>query len=153
MHLDFLYDYFSAYEMKLCNELKVECLYIRNLDYTEPIKIYYELDDYKTYTLWFATQHLHITTKDELIETISNFANGSIAAIEFYDNGKNCFGGQIDTERLSDITYHSLREYFGYPNDDISHLTFRVYAWNKNFCYEGSFIKRFENEIDIIKKY
>lgn len=83
MHLDFLYDYFSAYEMKLCNELKVECLYIRNLDYSEPIKIYYELDDYKTYTLWFATQHLHITTKDELIETISNFANGSIAAIEF----------------------------------------------------------------------
>ena len=112
-----------------------------------------QLDDFDTYTLWFATQHQHITMKNELIETISKFANGSIAAIEFYDNGKNRFSGQIDTKRLSNITYNSLREYFGYPNDDISNLTFRVYAWNKNFCYEGSFVKRFPNEIDIIKKY
>ncbi len=153
MYLDFLYDYLSNYEIMNCNEFGVECLYIKKSDYNEPIKIYYELDDYDTYTLCFATQHLHITDKDELIKTISKFANGSIAAIEFYDDGKIRFGGQIETEYLFNITYDSLREYFGYPNYDIGNLTFRVYAWNKSFCYEGSFVKRSPNQIDIIKKY
>ncbi len=153
MHLDFLLDHFSNYEVLGCNELEVECLHIRNPDYDEPIKIYYELDDYDTYTICFATQHLHISDRKKLVEAISNFANGSMAAIEFYDNGKNRFGGQIVTEYLSKITYDSLREYFGYPNYDISNLTFHVYAWNKSFCYEGSFIKRTSNQIDIAKKY
>ncbi len=153
MHLDFLYDHFSNYETLCCNESEVECLYIRNSDYSEPIKIYYEIDNYDTYTICFATLHLHITDKKELVEAITRFANGSMAAIEFYDNGKNRFGGQIETEYLVNISYDSLRKYFGYPKYDISNLTFRVYAWNRNLCYEGSFIKRSPNQIDIIKRY
>ncbi len=158
MHLDFLHDYFSNYETlnyeTMCgNKLETEWLYIKNPDYSEPIKVYYEPNDHEPYMICFATQHLHIADKKELVEAISKFANGSIAAIEFYHNGKNCFGGQIETEHLSNITYDSLREYFRYPKNDLSNLTFRIYAWNKSFCYEGSFIKRTSGQIDIVKKY
>ena len=152
MKLDFLCEIFSNYEIERCEEHGAECICIKNSNFNEPIKVCYELDDYNTYTVYFATQHLHITECDDLIDTIAKFANASIAAIEFYDNERNRFGGQIETKRLENLTYDTLRTYFGYPHLDISHLTFRVYTWDKKYCFEGSFVKVAPNIVKIIIK-
>ncbi len=153
MKLDFLYEHFSNYEIKTCNEFEVECFKICDPDFEEPIKVYCEFGEVNIYTVCFATQHMHITDKNVLIETITNYANGTIAAIEFYKDGKNCFGGQIEVKYLADITYNSLCGYFGYENLDMTHLTFKVYAWDKEYCFEGFFEKTFFDTVQIIKKY
>ncbi len=121
--------------------------------FTEPIQVFYETN-MEEYTVCFVTQHLHIhaNAESDLIDVISKYASAAIAAIEFYVHGKNCFGGQIETGLLSNLTYDSLCAYFGYPNYDISHLTFRVYAWDNEYCFEGSFKETGSGAVDIIKK-
>lgn len=151
MKFDSILKKFSDYEIEQGNELGVEYISIMKNGFCEPIKIYYELD-MSEYTVYFATQHLHIDEVDELIDAVSKFANASVAAIEFYENEKNRFGGQIETKFLENLTYDTLRTYFGYPNLDIGQMTFRVYAWNKKYCFEGLFVKSAANTVEIIKK-
>ncbi len=150
MNFDFICEKFSNYEI----EHFEDHIYIKKQGFTEPIKVFYETD-MEAYTICFATQHLHVSANAEsvLIDVISKYASAVMAAIEFYINGKNCFGGQIETNLLSNITYDSLREYFGYSDSDISHLTFQVYAWDKEYCFEGSFNKQNSRAVEIIKKY
>ncbi len=150
MNFDFICEKFFNYEI----EHFEDHICIKKQGFTEPIKVFYETN-MEEYTVCFATQHLHISanTENALIDVISKFASAAIAAIEFYVNGRNCFGGQIETNLLSNITYDSLCEYFGYPNYDISHLTFQVYAWDKEYCFEGSFKKTNSKAVEIIKKY
>ncbi len=150
MNFDFIVEKFSNYEI----ERFEDHICIKKPGFTEPIKVFYETN-VEEYTVCFATQHLHIRADAEsvLIDVIAKYANAVIAAIEFYVDGRNCFGGQIETNLLSNITYDSLREYFGYPNYDMSHLTFQVYAWDKEYCFEGSFKKTGSETVETIKKY
>lgn len=142
---------FSDYKIEHGNEWGTENISIIKNGFSKPIKVYYE-SAIGAYTVTFATQHLHIERDDDLINAVSEFANGSIAAIEFYENGKNKFGGQIETNLLDNLTYDTFLTYFGYLIYDISRMTFRVYAWDKKYCFEGSFVKSAENTYQIIKK-
>lgn len=142
---------YSDYEVERGREQGAEYVSIMKSGFSKPIKIYYD-PDIGEYIVTFAIQHIHIDEDIDLLDEVSNFANGSIAAIEFYENGKDIFGGQIETSSLEKLTYDTLRTRFGYPNLDISKMTFRVYAWNENYCFEGSFAKSAENTIQIFKK-
>lgn len=151
MKFDYICKKFSDYEIERGNEQGVEYISIIKNGFREPIKVYYE-SDMQEYIVTFATQHLHIDEDDDLINVVSEFANATIAAIEFYENGKNIFGGQIETNLLENLSYDTLRTYFGYLHLDISQMIFRVYAWNKEYCFEGSFVKSASNTVKIIKK-
>ncbi len=151
MKFDSINKKFSDYEIERGNEQGVEYIAILKNGFREPIKVYYE-SDMQEYIVTFATQHLHISEDEDLIDIVSKFADASIAAIEFYENGKNSFGGQIETNLLENLSYDTLRIYFGYPHLDISQKTFRIYAWNKEYCFEGSFVKSASNTFKIIKK-
>ncbi len=150
MNFDFICEKFFDYEIEHFEDY----IYIKKQGFTEPIKIFYDLD-MDEYTVCFATYHRHIdaTAENVLIDTISAFATVKKATVAFYDNEQICFASQVETEFVSNITYDSIRKHFGYIGYDISRLTFQVYAWDKEYCFEGSFKKSGSNVIEIIKKY
>ena len=150
MHFDFLKELFSEYVVDICSEEDVETVYIRNGQFNFPIVIDYYPDDYYKYLLRFATQHRDTSSKDDLISFISSFANAEKAAIEFYKDGVNCFGGEIETSVLDDLTYDSLRFKFGYH--DLKDYTFSVRAWDKRFCFDAHFEKDASGGVTIVKK-
>ena len=153
MHLAFLKEVFPEYAVELYAEGDSEWAYIKNEKYDDVIKVYYDPEDFDVYCLCFATQHAHISDKEELIEYALSFANAEKAAIEFYENGKNRFGGDIETTLLNDLTYDSLRKRFYYPSGAFSKLTFQVRAWDKKYCFDGAFVKKPFGSVQIIKTY
>ena len=153
MHFSFIKELFSQYDVDIQYENSVETVYIRNAQFEDPIVIHYFPDDYYTYLLEFATQHRDASSKEELIRYVLNFADATKAAIEFYESGKNRFGGEIEVSLLDNISYDDLRNYFGYPHLDLTNLTFKVRAWNACYCFDGYFEKSESGAIEIRKKY
>ncbi len=153
MHFSFIKELFVEYDVDIQKENGVETAYIRNIQFEDPIVIHYFPDDYYTYLLQFATQHRDTSSKEELIQYALAFANAEKAAIDFFENGKKRFGGEIEVSLLDTITYDELRKYFGYPHIDLTNLTFKVRAWNTCYCFDGYFEKSESNTINIIKKH
>ncbi len=151
MHFDFLKELFSEYVVDICFEEDVETVYIRNSLFDFPIVVDYYPDDYYKYLLRFATQHRDTSSKDDLISYISSFTNAEKAAIEFYKDGTNRFGGEIETAVLHDLTYNSLRLKVGY--DDLKDYTFSVRAWDKRFCFDAHFEKDDSGNITTVKNF
>ena len=150
MHFDFLKEVFSEYDVDICVKDDTETVYIRNGQFNFPIVIDYYPDDYYKYLLSFATQHRDTSSKDDLISYISSFANVEKAAIEFYKDGTSCFGGEIETSALDDLTYDSLRFRFGYH--DLKDYMFSVRAWDRRFCFNAHFEKDASRGVTIVKK-
>ncbi len=153
MHFSFIKELFSEYDVEIQKENGIEIAYIRNIRFEDPIVIHYFPDDYYTYLLQFATQHRDTSSKDELIQSALAFANAEKAAIEFFENGKNRLGGEIEVSILDKITYDKLRTYFGYPYFDLTKHTFKVRAWDAQYCFDGHFENSGSNSIDIVKKH
>ena len=153
MHLLFLKELFPQYTVELYAENDSERAEIKNRAFNDLIKVYYDPEDFDIYCLVFAIQHVHISEKERLIEYVTVFANAEMAAIEFYENGRNCFGGDIRIALLDNLTYSSLRNYFGYLFIDMSNLTFQVRAWDKKYCFNGMFIKDSSGTVQIVRKY
>ena len=153
MHFLFMKDLFSQYETVIRIENDIETIHIRNKQFEDEIVVYYFPDDYYTYLLRFATQHRDTSSKEELIQYVLSFANAEKAAIEFFENEKNRFGGEIEVSLLDNISYDDLRKYFGYPHLDLTNLTFKVRAWNARYCFDGYFEKSETGAIEIRKKY
>ena len=151
MHLSFLKELFPQYAVELYAKNNSEWAEIKNPEFEDVIKIYYTPEDFDVYCLVFATQHAHIPEKELLTEYATAFANAETAAIEFYENGNNVFGGDIETNLLDDLTYNSLRNYFGYLSIDIRNLTFRVRAWDKKYCFDGKFVKDESGAVQIVR--
>ena len=150
MHFDFLKELFSEYDVDICVKDDTETVYIRNGQFNFSIEVDYFPEDYYKYLLCFATQHRDTSSKDDLITYISSYVTAEKAAIEFYKNGANCFGGEIETSVLEDLTYDSLRIRFGYH--DLKAYTFSVRAWNKRFCFDAHFEKDDSGNVTIVKK-
>ena len=150
MHFDFLKELFSKYVVEICFEEDVETVYIRNSLFDFPIVVHYFPNDYYKYLLCFATQHRDTSSKDDLISYISSFINAEKAAIEFYKDGMNRFGGEIETAALDDLTYNSLRLKFGYH--DLKDFSFSVRAWDKRFCFDAHFETDDSGNVTIVKK-
>ncbi len=153
MHFSFMKEIFSEFDVDIRTENSIETIYIKNSQFENPIVIHHFPDDYYTYLLQFATQHLDTSSKEELIQYSLSFANAEKAAIEFFENGNNRFGGEIEVSLLDNMTYDGLRNYFGYPHDDISELTFKVRTWDTRYCFDGYFEKSTSGTINIVKNY
>lgn len=154
MELTFLKKLFPNYFIENTEkEDNTEYAKITNEEFDDVIEIFYYPEDYYEYYFSFATQHRHTSDKNELIEIIKSFINAEKTAIEFYVNGKKQFGGEIEVSLLEDITYEYLRQYFGYHNIDMSKYTFEVRAWNKRYCFNGSFKMTNSGKISVIKDF
>lgn len=134
-------------------EDNIEYAKIINKEYDDVIEIHYYPDDYYIYYLSFATQHRHTSDRNEFIEIIKSFVSAEKAAIEFYIDGKNSFGGEIEVSALENISYDFLRKHFGYKDIDMSEYTFEARAWNKTYCFNGSFKKDKSGKISLVKEF
>lgn len=153
MHFSFIKELFPEYDVDIQKENDVETVYIKNDQFEDQIVIHYFPDNYFTYLLQFATQHFDTSSKEELTQCALAFTNSEKAAIEFFENGKNRFGGEIEVALLDKITYDKLRNHFGYRCLDLTNLTFKVRAWDTRYCFDGFFAKRESGAIEIIRKY
>ena len=153
MHFSFIKALFPKHDVDIQNENGIETVYIKNDQFEDPIVIHYFPDNYYTYLLRFATQHRDTSSKEDLMQCALAYANAEIAAIEFFENGKDSFGGEIEVSLLDNISYDDLRNYFGYPHLDSTNLTFKVRAWNAHYCFDGHFEKSELGTIEIRKKY
>ena len=153
MHFLFMKDLFSQYETDIRIENDIETIHIRNKQFEDEIVVHYFPDDYYTYLLQFATQHRDTSSKDDLIKYALSFANAEKAAIEFFVNVKNRFGGEIEVSLLDKISYDDLRNYFGDPHLDLTNLTFKVRAWNACYCFDAHFEKDDSGNVTIVKKF
>ena len=61
MNLSFLRELFPKYAVTLHCKDGSEWAQIQNAAFAEPITVYYDPQDSEPYTLYFATQHLHIS--------------------------------------------------------------------------------------------
>ncbi len=125
---------------------------IRHPEHDESIRVTYDPNDPEPYLLRFATQHLHLEDEMDMLASARAFAHAEWAAIEFYRDGERRFGGQIETSLLEGLTYDSLRAAFGYGRVDISDMTFRVYAWDERYCFEGSFRRNEDGAVGIVRE-
>ena len=153
MHFSFIKNLFPNFDVDIIIEDDIETVYIRNRQFDEPIAIHYFPEDHYSYLLRFATQHRDTSSKEDLIKYALSFANAEKAAIEFFENGKNRFGGEIDVYLLDDITYDSLRNRFGYICCDLTNFTFKVRAWDTRYCFDGRFEKTDSGTVEIVKTY
>lgn len=101
----------------------------------DDIFIYYEpaVDEY---TFCFSYQHIHCDKK-ELIEWIDEFTNARVCAIEFFNGERSCFGGNIDTASVENLTYSKLRKRYLVGNRD-----FKIRCWNSDYNFDGKVIRK-----------
>ena len=153
MILSFLKEIYTQFEVELICSEESESAYIRNKDYRDIIRIDYDPQDFQPFTMSFSYQHRHFECIEELIEYSNAYSTGNLAAIEFFDCDRNCFGGEMKTPLLDAMDYDKLRSYFGYPNHDISNLNFKVRAWDRRYCYDGYFMKDSKGSFIVLKHY
>ena len=68
-------------------------------------------DDFTPYVMGWATQHVHVCDEEDVLDLIQEIMSGQRCALEFFSGGNRLFGGDIDTEKLENISYAALEAY------------------------------------------
>lgn len=111
--LDFLLKYREQYKVVFSENMESAAIYSTNSN--SYIYIEYDVYDcFSEYTLSFSYQHIHTESVEDAIEWIDNIISENIYAIEFFQNNKKRFGGQISRNELSKLTYEYLENFTGY---------------------------------------
>ena len=118
----FLSVYADRMLVDLSDDMESAMLYNPNSD--EHIFVEYDSGEY---TVYFATDHAHIEDADAVAEWIRSVVDGEICAIEFFLGDRPCFGGAIESSKLSDISYSVLE------NDDIFCFPDPLFSMADNF--------------------
>ena len=151
MHFDFFKNLFPQCDLQIEEENGIETIRIKNKLFEDYILVSYYPDDYYKYLFRFATQHLETSSIEQLTEYVTAFVNTEKAAIEFYEDGRAWFGGDIDTALLENLTYDSLRKcYFGHQH--LKEYSFTVRAWDERFCFNAHFITDENGKVTIVKE-
>ena len=118
----FLSVYADKMLLDLSDDMESAMLYNPNSD--EHIFVEYDSDEY---TVYFATDHVHIEDADAATEWIRSVVDGEICAIEFFSGGRPCFGGAIDSPTISGISYSTLE------NNDLFCFSTPLFSVADNF--------------------
>ena len=131
MDFKFVKENFPHLEVKINDENSL-CIINNNGD---DIFIYYE-PAANEYTFCFSYQHIHCD-KEELIEHIEGFTNARVCAIEFFQGERRCFGGNIDTALINNLTYTKLRQHYLFGNH-----SFKIRCWNPDYNFDGKVVRK-----------
>lgn len=128
---------------------------ILNPNYRENVNVYYyKEDDYTPFVACFSFQHCHLTDEEDVIDWINEIITGKKLAIEFFQDGKDCFGGDMDAGELEHISYEELEQHTGYFG--LSKLlcivdSFKVRGWNIKSNFDAVFVLEKDGAIAIEK--
>ena len=93
--------------------------------------------DYAEYTLSFSTQHVHFERAEDLMDCIDDFLSEEYAALEFYKGDQRCFGGDIKTVLLEDLSLKKLADRMGYKPEYLIGFRFTIRSWSGAFDMDG----------------
>ena len=151
--LIFLKSAFSEYDIQFSGDFTQAILV--NPFYEENVTVYYyDDDDFTPFCVCFSFQHCHLRDQEDVIEWINQIIAGSKFAIEFFKNGQNCFGSEIDSKELLDLSYEKLEQFTGYYG--LTRLlsivdTFKIRGWNNQHNFDATFVCEDNGHI-LIKK-
>ncbi len=121
----------------------------------ENISVYYEEEDeFSPFCVSFSFQHRHLCNEKDVVEWIGDIINGKLFAIEFFKDGKNRFGSEIEAKKLNDLSYATLEHLFSFAT--LTELlersdSFKVRGWNSSGNFDAEFILESDGSV-IIKK-
>lgn len=154
----FIKEHFESCEF----ETHDDWLYIINPENQRKIYVDYEcyeyyldqqgnkvVDETERYTFRFETQHQHFESKEMLIKCIEDYISEKVVAIEFYEDGKNRFGGEIDASASINATPQTLASCFGYSASRLNGLDFEIKSWNGKYDTSGK-IQKVDGEYKIL---
>ena len=149
--LFFLKEAFPTFEIQFADDFsKAEIL---NPNYDENIIV---TDDEIEFTVFFSFQHCHLEAEEAVVEWIRDLANGNKFAIEFFDHGRDRFGGEIDAEILQDLTYEKLEQFTGYYGStklpDVAD-SFKIRSWDGKNNFDCKFRREANGMISIDTDY
>lgn len=148
MHFSFLDGHFPGCSIKHFEKDGSEWVYICHPDYEEPIKVDYTDDMDPPYLLRFSTQHLHLATPEEVLAHAHAFATGQRAAMEFYQDGQPCFGGD---EAVAFIFYAGYDDWLRRFRVVLTNKhTFRCYGWHPDAMVSGRFERDEQRQWQVI---
>ncbi|MDD5924196.1 MAG: hypothetical protein PUC88_05350 [Clostridia bacterium] len=151
--LIFLKNAFSKYDVQFSEGFTKAT--IVNPFYDQNITVYYdEDDDFTPFCVSFSFQHCHLIDEEDVVEWINSIIAGNKFAIEFFNNGQQCFGSEIESKELLDLSYEKLEQFTGYYGSTklLSIVdTFKVRGWNNQHNFDATFVCE-NNEHILIKK-
>ncbi len=104
------------------------------------IEVYYDEDDFHPFCAGFSFQHRHFDDEEAVAQWIKEIVCGKKFAIEFFRNGGNCFGGEI--EELRHMSYEELEQRTGYYGAAKLYEvadSFKVRGWHKEKNFDEVF--------------
>ena len=117
---------------------------------------YYEDDEHTPYCVCFSYQHCHLCDKENVVEWINEIIQGRLLAIEFFNGEQRCFGGDIEAEKLIDLSYETLEQHFGYfGSTKLLQIadSFKVRGWNSLQSFNAVFVYEGNGNIGIKQTY
>lgn len=140
--LEFIAKSFSDYNICLSKDKKI--LEIYNPNGEDNIRVeYVPNDEWNHYIVCFAFQHWHMNDEKDIIERISDIIEGNLFSIEFFENNILRFGGDIEAQKLQELSYETLEKYTGYyGSTKLKELisSFKVRGWNADANFNAKFI-------------
>ena len=90
-------------------------------------------ETYVEYTVCFATQHRHYDDTEDAADYIRQLLTDGILPLEFYREGKNRFGCDIEREKLGGLSPEVLADAVGYRVDHLSQFEFEIHSWSGRY--------------------
>lgn len=151
--LSFLKDAFSDYNMQISDDGTHATMF--NPFDGENIGVDYdELDTYTPFSVYFSFQHRHLSRKEDVVDWIHEIVLSKKFAIEFFQDGENRFGGEIEAEKLVNLSYEELGQETGYCNTLIRVSdSFKVRGWNTKNNFDAVFVRGADGTIAIEKHF
>ena len=88
---------------------------------------------FSEYTVQFSTQHRHFNSLEEAEEYIRLILSDEVLPIEFFDDNRARFGGEIRKDDFDTLTPESLAKWSGYTADYLLPLEFEVHSWSGKY--------------------
>ncbi len=155
MVLEFLADKYDNLEIQIITEDRVAIAVILNPHTDNNILVEYRenTDSCEEFTVRFATQHHRFADIVSVVNHIDKYIAGELFTIEFYKEGKSVFGGNVDSDVISEITAESIAQYFDYSSEDMVDMDFRVRSWFGNYDINGRVERDEEDNIVLSVMY
>lgn len=152
--LAFLKDAFPGHQVQFAEDFAYAV--IRNPFYDENMKVYYYAeDDFTPFCVCFSFQHGHLTDEENVVEWIDEYITGKTFAIEFFQDGRRCFGGDITADEMKDLTYANIEKCFAYVGSTKLFRiadAFKVRGWDPKKNMDAMFVRQADGSVAIEKR-
>ena len=91
------------------------------------------LDFFTNIVVSFSTQHRHFEDVEDAAEYVLQILSDEVLPLEFYRDGKNRFGGDIERDELPLLSQAWLAERFMVPAEQLAAYQFEIHSWSGKY--------------------